>query len=78
MYEEIAKRIAEGYDNRNMTAVFHFQVLKNAHLLAGVDPIEFCKRVGVQESYQAEYRKMMSVAKLMAQLGVELTEKITG
>ncbi len=74
MYEEIAKRIAEGYDNGNMTAVFHFQVLKNAHLLTGVDPIEFCKRVGVKDSYQAEFRKMINVAKLMAQLGVELTD----
>ena len=78
MYEEIAKRIADGYDNRNMTAVFHFQVLKNAHLLTGVDPVEFCRIVGVKDSYQTEYRSMMAVAKLMAQLGVELTEKTTG
>ncbi len=74
MYEEIAKQIKAATADGSKSAMFHFQVLKNAHLLSGVNPAEFCRVVGVPDSYKVEFYKMIKVAKLMEQQGIELTE----
>ena len=65
MYDEIAKQIANATRDGNKTSMFHLQVLKNAHHLAGVNPLEFCRPVGVKDSYKTEFHKMMKVAELM-------------
>ena len=52
--------------------MFHFQVLKNAKELDGMNPEAFCAEVGVPLSYQTEFRKMLSLARLMDDLGVRL------
>jgi len=72
MIEEIAREIRLGYAERNMTAVFHYQVLIHARELEGFDPETFCRQVGVPASYKTEFRKMMGLAKLMGQLGVRI------
>lgn len=74
MYEEIAKQIASATHDGNKTAMFHLQVLKNAHHLAGVEPLEFCRQVGAKDSYVTEFHKMIKVAKLMEQHGIKFTE----
>ncbi len=74
MYEEIAKKIAGATQDGNKTSMFHLQVLKNAHLLAGVDPVEFCRLVGVRDSYKTEFHKMIKVAELMKRQGIKWTE----
>lgn len=73
MYEEIAKQIRTASQSRKKSAMFHFQVLKNAHLLADVEPVEFCRQVGMPDSYTVEFYKMLNVAKIMHQQGLEIT-----
>lgn len=53
-------------------AMFHYQVLIHAEELEGVDPVEFCKEIGVPETYATEFRKMLSLGSLMKDLGVTI------
>ena len=53
-------------------AMFHFQVLKNADELAGIDPKGFCKEVSVPETYATEFTKMIALARLMKEQGAKL------
>jgi hypothetical protein len=69
--QELARAEAE---HRKM-AVFHSLVLIHATELDGHDPLEFCRSVGLTDAYQTEFRKMISVAKLLPELGVALTRK---
>ena len=52
--------------------MFQFQVLKNADELEGMDPEVFCKEIAVPRTYQTEFRKMISLARLMKEQGVRL------
>jgi hypothetical protein len=72
MYEEIAKQIERAARDHNKDAMFHLQLLKNARHLAGVDPLDFCRRVGARDSYKREFQRMIKVAELMEQLGIQL------
>ncbi len=73
MYEEITKQIKLAELQGQKIAMFHLQVLKNAEQLDGVDAVEFCRKVGMKDSFATEYRKMVSLAKLMKQQGIQLT-----
>lgn len=73
MYSEIADRIKSATLSGNKTSMFHLQVLLHAKQLADVDPVEFCRLVGAQDSYKTEFRKMLKVAELMEQEGIILT-----
>ena len=53
-------------------AMFHFQVLKNAKELDGLNPREFCKEIGVPASYGTEFTKMISLARVMSEQGMTL------
>ena len=77
MYEDIAKQIASAALDGDKTSMFHLQVLKNAHLLTGVDPVQFCRLVGARDSYKTEFSKMMKLAKLMERNGITLSSAIT-
>jgi hypothetical protein len=72
MFEAIAKKIHDAATNNTKIAMFHLQVLQNAQDLANVDPIEFCRMVKVRESYATEFRKMLSLARLMQKQGISL------
>jgi hypothetical protein len=73
MIEEIRKAVHDAaLDNRKM-AMFHFQVLKNAVTLENVDPGSFCRDIGVPDTYKTEFRKMLSLARVMMQQGVRLS-----
>lgn len=73
MYEDIAKQVrAAALDNSKM-GMFHFQVLKNAGSVSGVDGITFCQAIGVPDSYAVEFRKMLKLAEIMRQLGVKIS-----
>ena len=52
--------------------MFHFQVLKNANELVGIDPKGFCKEVSVPESYATEFTQMIALARLMKKHGAKL------
>lgn len=72
MFEEIRQRIQEAELAGHKMAMFHYQVLINANELANVDAIEFCMDVGVPESYATEFKKMLSLARLIQEQGLRL------
>ena len=53
--------------------MFHYQVLINAKLLEDVNPIDFCRAVGVPDSYTVEFQKMLRVAKTIKEHGKSIT-----
>ena len=50
--------------------MFHFQVLKNAQELEGMNPEAFCKEINVPISYRTEFTKMIELARLMREQGL--------
>ena len=73
MIDDIKTAVQEAAGRRQKIAMFHFQVLKNATELKDLNAEAFCKEVAVPASYQIEFRKMISLARLMSGLGVSLT-----
>jgi hypothetical protein len=73
MIEEIRKAVHDAALENQKIAMFHFQVLKNANALEDVGPEDFCRDIGVPKTYQTEFRKMLSLARLMKQQCVRLT-----
>ncbi len=71
--EQIKAAVHRAAGKNQKIAMFHFQVLKNADDLAGVDPKGFCKEVSVPETYATEFRKMIALARLMKEQGAKLT-----
>lgn len=75
MVEEITRKIRTAAHTGQKIAMFHYQVLVNAEKLKGFDPVTFCRDVGVPETYATEFRKMISLAKLMKEEGTVLSTK---
>ena len=73
MIEEIKGAVQGAAEANRKSAMFHYQVLKNADQLVGVDPIGFCKEIGMPVTYATEFRKMMALARLMREQGTRLT-----
>jgi len=72
MYEEIAREIRIAAQERNKIGMFHYQVLINAERLKDANPVDFCRAVGVPDSYYVEFHKMMRVAKTMGEQGKKI------
>ena len=72
MIEEIKANIQRAAVKNQKIAMFHFQVLKNADELVGIDPKGFCKEVSVPETYATEFTKMISLARLMKEQGTKI------
>ena len=72
MIEEIRKAVHDAALGNQKIAMFHFQVLKNAVALESLDPVSFCRDINVPETYKTEFRKMLSLARIMRQQGVRL------
>ena len=72
MIEEIRRAVHDAALGNQKIAMFHFQVLKNAVALESVDPVSFCRDINVPETYKTEFRKMLSLARIMRQQGVRL------
>jgi hypothetical protein len=64
MYEEIKRKILEVSDLLDQEAVFHYQVLKHAKVLANDDPHEFCIAVGMPDTYADEFLKIIRLAQV--------------
>lgn len=75
MIEEITRKVRMAADSGQKIAMFHYQVLVNAEKLKGLDPVTFCKDVGVPETYATEFRKMVGLAKLMKEQGATISTK---
>ncbi|EHL24545.1 hypothetical protein KYG_02217 [Acidovorax sp. NO-1] len=72
MIEEIRKAVHDAAQGNQKIAMFHFQVLKNAAALESVDPESFCREIGVPATYKTEFRKMLSLARIIRQQGARL------
>jgi hypothetical protein len=65
MIEEIKKAIQDAAQEKQKIAMFHFQVLRHADKLKNIDPALFCEEIGVPATYKTEFRKMLSLARIM-------------
>lgn len=72
MIEQIKASIHRAAEKNQKIAMFHFQVLKNAAELEGIDPKGFCKEVLVPETYATEFTKMIALARLMKEQGAKI------
>lgn len=73
MIDEIRSAVQSAAGKSQKIAMFHYQVLKNADQLDGVDPKRFCKEISVNATYATEFRKMLALARLMKEQGIHLT-----
>jgi len=67
--EMIASKIKEGERLKRKIAVFHFQVLIHADEFRDVDAVQFCRDVGVRDSFATEFQKMLSLAQMIKDEG---------
>jgi hypothetical protein len=72
MHELIRQAIEAATRDQQRMAMFHYQVLTHATELQSADPDEFCRAVGVPATYSTEFRKMLSLARLMREQGTRL------
>lgn len=75
MLPEIAAKVREAARDKKKIAMLHYQVLVHAEELDGTNPEDFCKEIGVSNKYATEFRKMLSLAKLMRELGAEIVHR---
>ena len=73
MIDEIASRVRSAAPDHQKIAMFHFMILKHAFELKDVDPVEFCRKIEVPESFATEFRKMIALRRLMRELNVGLS-----
>jgi hypothetical protein len=73
MFDEIREAIQSAALDQQKLAMFHFQVLRNAERMSGVDAIEFCRAVDVPVSFASQFRKMVALARIMRESGIQLT-----
>ena len=72
MVDEIKAAVHGAASSNQKIAMFHFQVLKNAKALEGINAEGFCREIDVPVSYATEFTKMISLARLMNEQGVKL------
>jgi hypothetical protein len=70
--DDIRNAVHAAASSNQKIAMFHFQVLKNAKELDGLNAKAFCKEIGVPATYGTEFTKMISLARLMDEQGVRL------
>ncbi|MGH9414408.1 MAG: HTH-like domain-containing protein [Terriglobales bacterium] len=68
MVEQIKKAI-NGAKKGQKTRMFHYQVLKNAADLEGLNAKAFCHELAMLPSYATEFKKMIALAQLMRESG---------
>lgn len=72
MIEQIKTAVHHAAGKNQKIAMFHFQVLKNAIELEGMNPKGFCKEISVPVSFATEFTKMIALARLMREEGAKL------
>ena len=65
MVDKIKAAVHSAASGKQKIAMFHFQVLKNANELEGLNAQAFCKEIGVPVSYATEFTKMIGLARVM-------------
>lgn len=71
-YQEIKQALSEAEETRNKIAMFHYITLRYASDFIDEDPKGFCRAVGMQESYAAEFLKMRALYLLMKEKHLSL------
>lgn len=72
LIEQIKSQLQIAESEKRKMATFHSLVLIHAHTLKNMDPKEFCMQVGVPDSYQAEFRKMLAAERALAGMGYSI------
>lgn len=72
MVDEIRTAVHSAAAQNQKIAMFHFQVLKHASELEGLDAKAFCREIGVLESYATEFTKMINLARMITDQGMRL------
>jgi hypothetical protein len=70
--ESIRLAIQEAAKTRQKMAAFHSQVLLHAESLEYSDAVEFCRNVAVTPAYESEFKKMLSAARMLSELGYSI------
>ena len=73
--EKIAKKIKEAKKNKKKIAMFHFQSLIHVDEFNEVDPTQFCRDVGMRDSFATEFRKMKKLSEIIKEEGYVLIKK---
>lgn len=74
--KKIAEKIKEAEIKKQKIAMFHFQALIHAEKFQGVDATQFCRDVGIRDSFATEFRKMMSLAQIIKEEGYVLKKRL--
>jgi hypothetical protein len=69
LLDDIRKSVIAAEHDKKKAAMIHSLVLIHAAQLEGVEPLEFCRRVGLQDSYQREFQKMLAASRVLTELG---------
>ena len=70
--EKIALKIKEAESEKNKTAMFHFQTLIHADEYRNLDAIQYCRDVGMRDSFATEVRKMRKLSQMIKDQGYVL------
>ena len=63
--EKIALKIKEAERRNKKIAMFHFQALIHSDEFRGDGAVQFCRDVGVRDSFANEFRKMLSLSQMI-------------
>ena len=67
--EKIALKIKEAEKRKKKIAMFHFQSLIHADEFKDVDAVQFCREIGMRDSFATEFRKMLSLSQIIKDEG---------
>ena len=66
---KIKTEIENASESDERTAMFHFQIFMNANKLQDVSARDFCKAIGMHETFKVEYKKMLNLRQMLAKQG---------
>ncbi|NOU36534.1 MAG: hypothetical protein HOO88_07170 [Kiritimatiellaceae bacterium] len=75
LIDKIKTALDAARDNRTKTATFHSMILIHAKELEDRDALDFCRRVGIEDVWKVEFKRMISAARMLRELGFDITKK---
>jgi hypothetical protein len=75
LIDEFKSALATAGGERQKTAIFHSMVLIHADELEDRDELDFCRRVGIEDVWKIEFRKMILAARMLRELGFQITKQ---
>jgi hypothetical protein len=74
LLDSIRIALDDAQKEKEKAATLHSLVLIHAAELASLEPLEFCRQLGIHKSYQTEFRKMLSATRVLEELGYAVQE----